>query len=84
MGEWRCTFDYSIFIVYLSYIYGIFIVYLSYVVGKKGVGSREQGARSKEQGVEFFGWIVERRIYMLFVDILDVLDILGRCATLDD
>ena len=53
------------------------MVYLSYVVGKEKVGS-------KEQGVEFFGWIVERRIYMLFVDILDVLDILGRCATLDD
>ena len=36
MGEWRCTFDYS-----------IFIVYLSYVVGKKGAGSKEQGAGSR-------------------------------------
>ena len=51
---------------------------------EQGVGSREQGAGSREQGVEFFDWLVERRIYMLFVDILDVLDILGRCATLDN
>ena len=48
------------------------------------IGSREQGAGSREQGAEFFGGLVERRIYMLFVDALDVLDTLGRCATLNN
>ena len=69
---------YSIFILCLSYIYGIFIVCLWYVVGRKRVWSREQGVWSRVQGV------VEKNGVYVFVGILDVLDVLGRCATIDN
>ena len=61
---------YSIFIVCLWYIYSIFMVYLSYVEGCYGLG--------------FFASLVEKKDIYAFLDIIDVLNILGRCATLDN